>query len=129
MACDAAPETGLSAPNLLEQELMPLYGEHTSALSRYAFSFARNQDGARDAVQQIFLRYFVQRRYGRQIQNPRAWLYVVLRNYLQTQPQTIRQRQGVSRNVDQLTAPPGAVAPKKPQRVAESSAASAASAR
>lgn len=128
MACDAAQETGLSAPNLLEQELMRLYREHASALSRYAFAFSLTQDGARDAVQQIFLRYFVQRRYGRQIQNPRAWLYVVLRNYLLTQPQTIGKREGFSGNLDHLAALPGAAAPKKTQCAAEGAAPSAASA-
>lgn len=62
-----------------------MYQEHASALSRYAASFARTPDAARDAVQEIFLRYFVERRYGRQIENPRAWLYFVLRNHLQQQ--------------------------------------------
>ena len=49
---------------------------------RWAHSLASNADAARDAVQEAFLRYFIERRYGRSIQKPRAWLYVVARNYL-----------------------------------------------
>jgi sigma-70-like protein len=71
----------------LESELVSLYREHASGLSRYAESFARNQAGAREAVQEIFLRYFIERRYGRHIDNPRAWLYFVLHsNLLDHQP-------------------------------------------
>jgi RNA polymerase sigma-70 factor, ECF subfamily len=33
-------------------------------------------------VQEVFLRYLAERTYGREITNPRAWLYQVLRNYL-----------------------------------------------
>lgn len=43
---------------------------------------APNQEEANDAVQEAYLRYFIQRRYGREIDNPRAWLYQVLHNYL-----------------------------------------------
>ena len=73
----------------LEQELVRLYREHASELSRYAVSFSQRQDSAREAVQEIFLRYFVERRYGRQIENPRAWLYHVLSNYI-SEPQAHR---------------------------------------
>jgi RNA polymerase sigma-70 factor (ECF subfamily) len=36
----------------------------------------------RDAVQEVFLRYFAERRYGNCVENPRAWLYRVLHNHL-----------------------------------------------
>jgi RNA polymerase sigma-70 factor (ECF subfamily) len=49
---------------------------------KYAMSVAGNQEEARDAVQEAYLRYFIQRRYGRQIDNPPGWLCQVLRNYL-----------------------------------------------
>lgn len=81
---------------------MRLYREHASSLSRYAASFARNQEGARDAVQEIFLRYFVERRYGQEIANPRAWLYHVLRNYLLNQRQANSNREVILENLDQI---------------------------
>ena len=66
----------------LEQEVVRNYELYASALLRYGRSLAPNEDGAKDAVQEAFLRYFMERRYGRQIENPRAWLYLVLRNFL-----------------------------------------------
>jgi RNA polymerase sigma-70 factor (ECF subfamily) len=66
----------------LEQEVVRNYELYAAALLRYGRSLAPNEDGAKDAVQETFLRYFMERRYGRQIANPRAWLYLVLRNFL-----------------------------------------------
>jgi len=86
----------------LEQEVVRLYQEHASALSRYAASFAQNQDGARDAVQEVFLRYFMERRYGREIGNPRAWLYHVLRNYLLDVHRTVAEREVIAEDLDQM---------------------------
>jgi RNA polymerase sigma-70 factor (ECF subfamily) len=86
----------------LEQELVRLYQEHASALSRYAASFARNHEGARDAVQEVFLRYFIERRYGRIIGNPRAWLYHVLRNYLLDCHRRLNNREVIAENVDHI---------------------------
>jgi RNA polymerase sigma-70 factor (ECF subfamily) len=65
----------------LAAEVAGLYQLHAAELLRYASTLLCSQDTARDAVQEIFLRYFVERRYGRRIENPRAWLYQVLRNY------------------------------------------------
>lgn len=77
----AAPQI-IAEPEPVEQELVRLYRQHASALSRYAGSRAADLDAARDAVQEVFLRYFLERRGGREIGNPRAWMYQVLRNYL-----------------------------------------------
>ena len=89
-------------PNPLDQEMMRLYRENASALSHYAAGFARNQEGARDAVQEIFLRYFIERSYGHQIENPRAWLYHVLRNYLRNEQQAGAKREVIAENLDQI---------------------------
>jgi RNA polymerase sigma-70 factor (ECF subfamily) len=67
---------------LVEAEVLLLYEEHAPALTRYAAGFAHSDDLARDAVQETFLRYFVERTYGRVIEYPRAWLYQVTRHYL-----------------------------------------------
>ena len=86
----------------IEQELLRLYQEHASALSRYAAAFAQNQEGARDAVQEVFLRYFIERRYGRIIENPRAWLYHVLRNYLLDWRRRVDNREVIADDLDHL---------------------------
>jgi len=85
---------------LLEEEVLRIYHEHAARLSRYAAAFAQSQDGARDAVQEVFLRYCAERRYGRQIDNPRAWLYHVLRNYLLDRQRTVVNREVISSDLD-----------------------------
>jgi RNA polymerase sigma-70 factor (ECF subfamily) len=75
--------SGGSAPSAeLEQEVAGLYVEHAAKLLRYAEALARNRDTGSDAVQEVFLRYFAERRYGNRVENPRAWLYRVLHNHL-----------------------------------------------
>jgi RNA polymerase sigma-70 factor (ECF subfamily) len=66
----------------LELEVAELYGIHARELHRFAALILRQQDGASDAVQEAFLRYFAERKCGGSIENPRAWLYRVLHNYL-----------------------------------------------
>jgi len=68
--------------NGARRETAAAYEQYGPALLRYAWQIVGNQEEARDAVQEAFLRFFVERRYGRVIENPRAWLYHVLRNYL-----------------------------------------------
>jgi len=112
MFVDHTPKSALDAGTQarLEQEVVLIYREHAAKLSRYAASFAHDPDGARDAVQEVFLRYFVERRYGRQIENPRAWLYHVLRNYLLDQQRTTTNREIIAENLDQM--PGGAESPE-----------------
>lgn len=66
----------------LQQEVTDLYGRHAAGLLRYAGSLTRHSEVAREAVQETFLRYFAERRFGRCIDKPRTWLYIVMRNYL-----------------------------------------------
>ncbi len=66
----------------IEQELVQLHQECAPGLLRYAAAISRDEELARDAVQEAFLKYFVERRLGRAIDNPRGWLYRVLRNHL-----------------------------------------------
>jgi RNA polymerase sigma-70 factor (ECF subfamily) len=68
--------------NELEAEVAALYTAHARELHRFASLILRRQDGACDAVQEVFLRYFAERKCGGSIENPRAWLYRVLHNYL-----------------------------------------------
>jgi RNA polymerase sigma-70 factor (ECF subfamily) len=66
----------------LEREVAALYGQYSTELYRFAALILRPQDGAGDAVQETFLRYFAERKCGGEVDNPRAWLYRVLHNYL-----------------------------------------------
>jgi RNA polymerase sigma-70 factor (ECF subfamily) len=86
-----------------EQATIKVYEEYAGALLRYAGQLAASHDEARDAVQEVLLRYFVERRFGRKIENPRAWLYHVLRNYLLDQIKAAPNRREVQAgNVDAL---------------------------
>jgi RNA polymerase sigma-70 factor (ECF subfamily) len=68
--------------NELEKEVTHLYEECASGLLRYGTGLALNRELAQEALQESFLRYFVSRTEGQNIENPKAWLYRVLRNYL-----------------------------------------------
>ena len=82
-------DTGASPASLeLEREVAALYEANAARLVNYAQTLARNREAARDAVQEVFLRYFAERRYGHRVENPRAWLYRALHNYLMDQMET-----------------------------------------
>jgi RNA polymerase sigma-70 factor (ECF subfamily) len=66
----------------LEREVAELHTSYAAALMRFASTFTSDEGACRDAVQETFLRYFMERRYGRSIENPRAWLYQALRNHM-----------------------------------------------
>ena len=66
----------------MEQEMSALYTLHAAGLLRYACSMINDNGGAQDALQEIFLRYFVARSEGQQFVDPKAWLYRVLRNHM-----------------------------------------------
>lgn len=66
----------------LQKETISLYQEYSTELTAYVFSMTHDQDLALDAGQEAFLRFFIERNYGRSIGNPRAWLYRVVRNYV-----------------------------------------------
>lgn len=76
------PATEGSPATELEREVAEAYRQHAAELLVYAASLAPDTDLARDAVQEAFLRYFVERTYGRVVENCRAWLYRVVHNYL-----------------------------------------------
>ena len=62
----------------MELEIRALYRDHGAALFRYAVVILRGPD----AVQEVFLRYFLERSAGRTVENPRAWLFRSLRDCL-----------------------------------------------
>ena len=84
---EAVEANALQTPNAdgaagIEGEVVAAYHQHAAGLLRYAATLTRNSDQARDAVQEVFLRYFVERNCGRRIEHPHSWLHRVLRNYL-----------------------------------------------
>jgi RNA polymerase sigma-70 factor (ECF subfamily) len=68
--------------NRIEDEVTELLHQHSPALSRYAATVSWDRTIVQDAIQEVFLRYFIARVDGQQIGNPRAWLFRVLRNYV-----------------------------------------------
>ena len=76
----ALPEDNAGSSDI-ERVVVAAYENYAAELFAYAMSIIR-EDSALDAVQEAFLRYFVQLSYGRRVENPRAWLYRVVRNYL-----------------------------------------------
>jgi RNA polymerase sigma-70 factor (ECF subfamily) len=77
-----AGDAGTVPDNELEWEVADVYAKHAVELLKYATLILRQADGAGDAVQEVFLRYFAERKCGGSIENPRAWLYRVLYNHL-----------------------------------------------
>ena len=58
------------------------YEEHAAGLLRYATILSKDRATAQDAVQETFLRFLVFRSHGQTVENEKAWLYRVLKNYL-----------------------------------------------
>jgi RNA polymerase sigma factor (sigma-70 family) len=71
-----------AAPVSLEEEIAALHSAHSAVMLRYARAACADGEMAREAVQEAFLRYFIERSYGRTIGHPKGWLFEVLRNYL-----------------------------------------------
>ena len=65
-----------------ELEVTSLYNERGGEFLAYALRFGRDEELAKDALQEAFLRYFVARCGGEGIASPRAWIYRVMHNYL-----------------------------------------------
>jgi RNA polymerase sigma-70 factor (ECF subfamily) len=66
----------------LGREIVSLHEAHSATLLSYARALTPNSPAASDAVQETFLRYWIVRRTGDQIDNPKAWLFRVLHNLL-----------------------------------------------
>ena len=71
-----------STPASLEQEVTELYRSTAGHLLRYALLLTENGSLAQEAVQETFLKFYVQRASGELRATGRAWLFRVLRNYI-----------------------------------------------
>ena len=63
-------------------EVAQAYEKHAGALRGYAVLMARGRECAEDAVQEVFLRYFVTLSQGRGVLDAKVWLFRVMHNYL-----------------------------------------------
>jgi RNA polymerase sigma-70 factor (ECF subfamily) len=79
----------------IEQELARIYEADSASLHRYALALTQRHESAQDAVQEIFLRYYIARSEGQRFRNPRAWLFRVLRNHVYDGMRTIRSKNEV----------------------------------
>jgi RNA polymerase sigma factor (sigma-70 family) len=66
----------------IEKEVDALLGQYTSLLTRHAAVITWDKSTISDGIQETFLRYFIARIGGKRIENPRAWLFRVLTNYI-----------------------------------------------
>jgi len=76
-----------------QREVSELYAESATEFLSYALATIRNEELARDALQEGFIRYFVALCNGEQVAIPRAWIYRVIRNYLFDRMKEFRTRQ------------------------------------
>lgn len=79
----------------LEQEVTELYRSTAGNLLRYAMLLARNGSLAQEAVQETFLKFYVQRARGELRGGGRAWLFRVARNYILDQQKSLSAKTSV----------------------------------
>jgi len=79
----------------LADELSELYRDIAGPLFRYALLLTRDPSQAQDAVQETFLKYYVQRRRG-ETPEGRAWLFRVLRNHVIDQQKSAGAKRAVA---------------------------------
>ena len=84
---------GASQQDLLLAELRDAYEAHSPLLLRLAVMHCRSLELARDAVQEAFLRYHLERLKGRVIDSPRPWLARVITNYLTDEARRAQTRE------------------------------------
>jgi RNA polymerase sigma-70 factor (ECF subfamily) len=75
------PATGPSRDQI-EQEIVTLYEQNATALTRYTMAITRSWDIAQEAVQEAFLRYFIARLRGDVAHRSKNWLFRVAHNYV-----------------------------------------------
>lgn len=58
-----------------------LYKQYSDDIFRYAFSILRNFEEAKDALQEVFVRYVESKNNYREECNYKTWLFTITRNY------------------------------------------------
>jgi RNA polymerase sigma-70 factor (ECF subfamily) len=72
---------------VIEQEVVALYAEFAPGLLRYGISLTPDSALVEEAIQEVFLTYFSERRAQHVISDPRGWLFRALRNCLRNGPE------------------------------------------
>lgn len=73
----------VSAPDSLqdlEKEVTTEYERHGASLKRYLLGHGASAAKADDLIQDAFLKYYLLRLAGEKVENPRAWLFTVVRH-------------------------------------------------
>lgn len=65
-----------------EQAVTELYNNHANGLEAYLLSKEQNSGLVQDIVQDSFLKFYLQLKKGKDIKNPKSWLYKVATNLL-----------------------------------------------
>lgn len=78
----AAVEQATPSLEQFSGEVVRLYEAHASSLFRLAMAVSHDQEVARDAVQEAFVKYCVARNAGQEIREERAWLARVMHNQI-----------------------------------------------
>jgi len=85
---------------------------HEEALLRYAQSIVRDSDGARDIVQDAFLKYLDQRRSSQtEVKNAKAWLFRVVYNKAVDQVRKVQRHKKLEEHVKDHTTPKEEMSP------------------
>jgi RNA polymerase sigma-70 factor (ECF subfamily) len=103
-AASSEPDNPNRCPDVLEKELVQLHEKEAAGLLRYAASFTGDNGLAQDAVQEVFLRYFVARTEGQRFSNSKGWLFKVLRNHLIDVERALQRK--VEIGLDEIREPP-----------------------
>jgi DNA-directed RNA polymerase specialized sigma24 family protein len=80
----------------IEAETIDLCRQHMSILLEYAADRTGDQAAIQDGIKGIFLRYFVLRTKGQQIENPRVWLVQMLRKFIRDYDRSADSMRGSS---------------------------------
>lgn len=78
----ADSDSSLSGAHSLQAEVLACYHSHAQFLSRFAKTMIRDKAAAQDAVQEAFFRYFVHRKAGNEVDDPREWLLQNLQEFI-----------------------------------------------
>jgi RNA polymerase sigma-70 factor (ECF subfamily) len=90
-----------------------MVGPHQQALLAGALQFTANRADAEDLLQETFMRAYIGFKRAQEIENPRAWLFKIMRNaYInqyhknRRQPARVSYEEGLDHKVDELFSRP-----------------------
>lgn len=88
----SAAGEGAAVVERARRQVAVLYEERGPEFLQYGLALGRDEELARDALQEAFMRYFVALCGGEEIVAARAWIYRVMHNYLVDRMKEARSR-------------------------------------